>query len=442
MGISKSIFYTVISQFLVQFLGIVSGIFIARMLGPGGKGVLAIFQANAQLFVSVFSLSMGNVVVYFIPSGKIKVEKILGMSMSVLAFAVIGIGITLFFIDSFSQLEKIFYPDSYNLFLYKIWIYLFSVFSIVNAISTGFLQGYKKFNLINKIWIVNSSLNSSIFFILFLLNYKGYFHVNVQIILYVLLLVTFINTILFVYPFFTQLKIKPSFHISKKEIAQVWKYLLFTHLGIVVAILNIRLGLWVLNYYLDAKTIGLYSVAANLIVMFNMIPTAFGNVLMPYLSDFRNNRVNEMFYKYARLNFSILLVSGVLGYFLAVVLIPILYGTSFTGSIILFRGLLLGVLFIGTNRLLAVYISSRNRQDYNFYASFLGLIFNVSVSFILVRYWGVYGVIFSTVFTYLFIWGIMSYFVHVRLKLPWENYFIVNKQDIEDVIEKYKRRKF
>ena len=106
MSIGKNIFNTILSQISVQFLGILSGIFIARLIGPEGKGVFAIYQANAQLLVTFFSLSFGYALTYFIPSGKIRSNKMLGISILItligsicIVFAILFFNYTVFKVD-------------------------------------------------------------------------------------------------------------------------------------------------------------------------------------------------------------------------------------------------------------------------------------------------------------------------------------------------------
>ena len=157
-NISKTIILTFVSQVSIQLLGIISGIFIARFTGPEGKGVFAIYQANAQMLVTFFSLSFGSALTYFIPSRIIKPEKLLGISLLII---IIGSFLSVFLVIVFyySPLKLYLFPSKYSSFLFILWMFSFSTLSIANVIAMGFFQGMKLFNKLNKINIINSIIN-------------------------------------------------------------------------------------------------------------------------------------------------------------------------------------------------------------------------------------------------------------------------------------------
>lgn len=435
MGLNKTIFYTILSQISVQVLGIVSGIFIARLIGPEGKGVFAIYQANAQLLVVFFSLSIGNALTYFIPSGKIRKDKMLGISILVVLIGSIGIVLVILFFY-YTTFKYLFFPTKYSGFLYISWIFFFSFLSIINAIATGLFQGLKKFNVINRISVVNSLINVIFFSSVFLVDKYNYYDINVLDLLYGLLFLILLNTIQFVISFMKNVNIKPSFNISfSKDIKPILNYAFYTHLGVFVGFLNSRLSLWFLNFYLNEVAIGLFSLASNIIGIFTFISAPIGNVLMPYLSSENGKTKKEMFYKYSRLNFSIIFMLAIIGFFLSVPLIPFLYGDKFEYSSTLFQILIPGILFASVSRLLSVYIAASNKQLYNLYASIIGLIINVGLNYFLIKYYGLVGASISASMTYVFICLTMMFFVHNKLSLPIGNYFFMKRQEIVDTLK-------
>lgn len=440
MSLNRNIFFTFLTQIPIQLLGIISGVFIARMIGAEGKGVFAIYQANAQLLCTFFSLSLGNVLTYFIPSGKLKAEKLLGISLLVMLFSsVLIIVLTLLFY--FTDLKIYLFPSNHSGFLYVLWIVLFSILSVITVITTGFLQGLKLFSLINKISVVNSGLNFLFFAILFIAEYYKIISVTVTTLLYALLILTFINVLQFLLPFIYKVKIKPDFNIRlENELKPIFNFTFFTHIGLFINFFNSRLSLWILNYYLNETAIGLFSLATNLIVIFNMISAPIGNVLMPFLSAENGEQKMEMFSKYSKINFMLLFGLSIFSFFIAIPIIPLIYGIEFSSSVLLFQILLPGILFSCVGRMFAVYIAASDKQLYSLYATLIGFFVNIIFNFYLIKYFGLLGAAIAGSLTYIFTSLSLMYYVYVKLKLPLGNYFFMSWKEIKTMLNMIKDR--
>lgn len=433
MSINKNIFYTFLSQIPVQLLGIISGIFITRIVGAEGKGTFAIYQANSLLLVSIFSLSIGNVLTYFIPENKIKIEKILGISIIVIILSSVSVIILALFFY-YTRFNVYLFPIKQNDALYLIWLCLFSIVSIINMIITGFFQGLKLFKIINKVNIVSSIINLCSFGLFFILFYYKIMPVSVKMLLYVLLIVTVINSIQFLVPFYTHVNIKPNYEISyKTEVAPILNFTLITHLSLFIVFLNNRLSLWLLNYYLSETAIGLFSLVSNLIIVFSMISAPIANILLPFITSKEHSEKNPIFYLYSKLNFSILLICGVCSYFIAPYIIPIMYGAEFKDSVILFQILIPGILISCVCRIYAVYITASNKQSYNLYVTIIGFIANIVLSFYLVVHHGLIGIAIASSLTYLVIGLTYFYYIHFKLTLPFGNYLFLTKKDFKQL---------
>ena len=77
--LGKNLVASVFTQVPVFILGVISGVYSTRILGDDAKGAFSLFQANAHLFVLVFSLGIRTGIVYFISSKKISEGLVSGM---------------------------------------------------------------------------------------------------------------------------------------------------------------------------------------------------------------------------------------------------------------------------------------------------------------------------------------------------------------------------
>lgn len=98
-SLSKNILQTLFVQIPNIFLGLIAGIFITRLLGPEGKGIYAIFHANIEVLILIFSFGLNMGLVYFIANKKIAIRKILGISSWILIISTILVCLFLFRIN-------------------------------------------------------------------------------------------------------------------------------------------------------------------------------------------------------------------------------------------------------------------------------------------------------------------------------------------------------
>jgi O-antigen/teichoic acid export membrane protein len=80
MSVSKNAKYSILTQIPTQIFGIISGIFITRILGAEGRGLYAIYYADISLFTTLLDFSIITALIYFTASKKITESKIIGIA--------------------------------------------------------------------------------------------------------------------------------------------------------------------------------------------------------------------------------------------------------------------------------------------------------------------------------------------------------------------------
>jgi len=438
LSLVRNTAYTFLTQFPVQFLGIVSGIFITRILGPEGKGVYAIYHANALLLVTFFSFSLASSIAYFISSKKISLDKMTGIGL-----IAIGIGslltIATIFILVFFNSNIFFFPEDYQNTLYYLWMALFAVTSIANSTLTGFFQGLKKFRTMNRIALSCSILNLIFFAGLYFIHTRHDYQVEPLSVLFLLFAVTFLNLILYIYPFMKIIE-KPVFRLNMKtDIYPLLKFTTYSHLSIFINFFNYRLSLWVLAYYLDEYSIGIYSLSANIVAMFTMISMPIASVIMPYMAEEKDEIKHKIFKRYSRLNLTAISFLMIIAFFICDFIIPWVYGAEFYASALPFKILLPGVLLACQTKLFATYIISYGKQQYNLIATIIGFLASLPLNIFLISAYGVVGAALSTSATFFSVFITVALFAHIKLRLPFVNYFLLSLRDIKQIYSERKR---
>ena len=122
-SLSKNILQTFRLNIPTIFLGVVAGIFITRLLGPEGKGVYTLFQANAQLLSVFLGVSFAQSMIYFISNKKIPKKYVFGNALAIIFLASI-ISFALIFIDN--PIQSLLIPEEYRTLFFK-WYFFFNV---------------------------------------------------------------------------------------------------------------------------------------------------------------------------------------------------------------------------------------------------------------------------------------------------------------------------
>lgn len=437
MSLSRNIFYNILTQIPTAILGFVSGIFITRILGPHGRGVFSIFLADTELFSLFLSFGLSSAMVYFISSKKIAVAKLAGIAVMVLIVcsmltAIIILCFSLFFDDAFI------FPEHFNSVFYS--LYLIAVFplSLLNGFISCFFQGLTKFYEVRFVSIFNSVLNVIFFGVLFFLMRFSFVTLEVRHVLLISLIVLFINSLCWIVFYFRRMCIIPSFHFSIKEhIKPLFVFAGISYLSDIINFMNYRLDIWIVQHFRDSEQVGFYSLAASLAQMFWLFSTPIATVLVPYLSGGAGDALKNL-RLFSRFNCTFVLLLMVISIPLAGFFIPLIYGMSFSSSVIPFLLLLPGMFFSCLTKIFAACIFSRNKPQYNMIATAVGLIFTIALDLILIPRYGIVGASIATSVAYISIFVCVNYFLFFRIKLAFKNYFFLTKQDICEVSDRMK----
>jgi len=416
-----------------MLLGIISGIFITRILGPDGKGIYAVFQANLDFLTFFLGLSIGNGIIYFSSSKKLSPEKLAGMSVYFLA--VICLVLAVFFLLVMgSRFKEVFMPEHYDSLFYVVYLCLAFLVSTINTILSSLIQGYKLFKIINAIALINSVLNVVCFPGLFFLIKIYHIHIEVKEILILSLVILIVNTIITYYFYKRKVDLKVDLNINYKEVVSpFFRYILVVYIGILVNFFNYRLDIWVLmNCSKDMKSVGYYSLAVSIAQMLWLISNPFVNVLLPYLAESNSSiRITRTF-MYSRVNISILIIASIILFFAGRYLIPMVYGSAFKEAVYPFEILLVGLFFSSATKPLGVFFAAEDRFIINTYSNLIGLIFTIIFCFWLIPVYGIVGACVATNASYISMFIFTLGMFLIRAKGYNKNWFLLKKEDIKE----------
>lgn len=419
-------------------LGIVSGIFITRILGPGGRGAYAIFMADLELFGMLLNFSLNTSLIYFIASRRIPENVLLGITIVMLAGGTILLSIILTGIYFFGQ-DSFVFPGDHNDLFYILFLAAGFVLNTFNGSLSAIFQGRSMFRTVNTVIIANSVFNLVFFAVLFAVYYYSQESIGLNEVLALTLVINLLNSLLWYYYFRKRINIKPSFSFSYPDhIRPVAAYSLIAYLSYAVNLINYRLDLWIIEQYRGQEQVGCYSLAVNVAQMFWLVSNPISTVLVPYLSN-PDNHDTSVFQFFSKVNFTTVFLAMILAVILAPILFPLIYGPAFLKSVEPFYYLLPGILFNCTTRIFGTYIQAVNKPEYNLISNVAGALITIPLCFVLIPRYGIVGASITTTLSYLGMLLVTVYFAVGKLKLPWRNYYLLNLNDLLLLSSKLKR---
>lgn len=166
--------------------------------------------------------------------------------------------------------------------------------------------------------------------------------------------------------------------------------------------LNYRLGLFTISLLAGVAAAGLYSLAVSLAQFLWLFSNAMAVVLLPNVAatqqDSRGNAQRTA--QSSRIVFWVTALGAALLGVSAQVVIPLVYGQRFQGSVGPFVLVLPGVAFFSIANVLAAYIAGIGRPRLNLLASFLGLLTIIPLNIVLIPILGVNGAALATSLSY------------------------------------------
>ena len=267
---------TVVSQFSIFIIAVVTSIITARLLGPEGKGQLALVLLIPMLVVTFGRMGIGHAVNYY--AGKTTSTKLIANSLA-LSVLISVLLIIPSFLTVFS-VKSIFFKEVDERFI--IIICSFMPFYLFNNHFISLLQGLYRIDHINIISIARSAINLILLIVLIRIFSLGLTGAIIAAIVSVLLAVFLLAFFLF-----KEINLKEvglDFNLMK----QLLKFGFKSHTGNILKDLSYRSDILIISYFLPAASVGYYTVAVVIGEIIWNIPNAIGSVLLPRVARMDN----------------------------------------------------------------------------------------------------------------------------------------------------------
>lgn len=429
MSLIKSSIRTFLSKLIVLSIGMISSVLIVKIVGVEGKGYLSIFYAFFGILISIFILSIGNGIIFYLNKN---LEKKTVISTSLFLGSLFSL-LTIIVIALFSNKIVSYLGEKSNIIL--VFGILYTFLNIYERIFDSIFVGLKYSKFYNNL----QTAKQIIYFVLITIVYFYFENINYKWILTIAIITLIIKIIIKIKKIINLNLI--GFIFSKSYSKQILDYSLKAHFGVIIQKINTKFDILIVGYVLTVEEIGIYSIALLFSEFIWIIPDSIGLFMFPYLSDGESN--SNKLYKTMKINRILLPIVSLLVVVIPTIcfyLIPFLYGNEFTDSIKPLYVLCIANLLFSVSKIVTKYFSGIGEPMINSKGSFIGFLINCFLTFYLTSYFGLIGAAFSCLISYFFILCFYCFmFFKINKEVRIKDLFLLNSDDIKFIFSLVKK---
>jgi O-antigen/teichoic acid export membrane protein len=370
-------------------LGTISGVILARQLGPHDRGILAIVLLVPSTVITISKLGIAQSIVYAINREKAPVATV-ASNVITLAFILSAISIAAVWFLRETLLSTV-------LRTVPTWALAFALARVpmllLDNYLYGVLQATGRFSLYNRRLVSNEILRLVLVAITVGVLDLG---LPAAVILYTFANATVIISLLVAMRREIPFTIAFDWPVLKSQLSFGLKSWVQT----VAAHLLLRIDIYMVSYFLDPAQTAFYALALHFTEIVLEFPQAIGLVLFPRLASLPKDEVHRLTAQTARRTLMVTIPSALALAYLGPWVIVAWYGKPYApaGAPLAWAGV--GVVMMSLYVILTRDFTSRGRQQINIVAGLLALITNVVLNCYTIPTWGIVGAAVATAVSY------------------------------------------
>lgn len=422
MKFIKSAIVTFASNIAVLLLSFAITIITSRVLGTYGRGVIGVSNNINSFATIILGFGMVSSNVFFVGKDRKNIKEILGVNLVVTLFAIV-VAVVLYIVNQFYAINILFKGlDNNTLIIVLITIPITNLKSAFINLLLG-MQEIGKFNKLN---IIDRFL-TFLLLVVFIFTTKSVYWVVVSNMLASLLTLIIVSAILFI-------KYKNKIAFSINLFWDMMKYGIKAQIGNAIQILNYRLDVFVIQYFLTISDVGIYSNAVVLAETMLKVSTSIATVVFPMTTNSKDKLgIKDFINKVTRVTFTIILIGSVILGAISKPLITLLFKKDFSSGSEALVLLIPGIAIFSISNILANYLAGIGKIENNIVASTAGCIITIVLDLILIPKMGINGASIATSISYI-VSTLVTIYYYIRItKSSLKELFIINKDDIKDI---------
>lgn len=215
--------------------------------------------------------------------------------------------------------------------------------------------------------------------------------------------------------------------ITMTELKSIMKFGLFPMLSMLMATLNYRVDVLMLDHYVSDATIGIYSIGVLLADRMWLVPDALKGVMVSNITKGKDS--SEVSYVLRICNtLCLVIVLGVI--LIGKQFINFVFGAEYDGAYNITLILLMGVFPMISYKVITAYNTVIGKQNVSFVILSLSVILNIASNYFLIPKYGIYGAGIASVVSYLICSVLFIVYFCKITNEKYSNMLLINKNDI------------
>jgi O-antigen/teichoic acid export membrane protein len=394
--LKKSVFYnssiTIVRQILSLIIGLFAITIIARMLGPEKQGQYTLAILLPTILYTFFNSGLSISTVYFIGQNKYSDSEVFHSNFFIsilLSLFSISVGLIIVYFLS----DYFFANISFKLLLYVLMII---PLIFIQKILHSFLHSKENFSKLNLVVILNQ-LGLLFFSLLFI------WLLNLSV-LGAVLSFACTQLLMAIVSYFIikkEYNLAFSLNFSASYLKESLVFGLKGHASNILTFLSYRVDVFLIAYFIDDVSVGIYSIAVLLVERVWLIPQAVSSVLFARISNLKTDLEKTNFTAFASRNTIFLTsMSGIVLAIFSPWLIEILFGAEFNQSVTPFIYMIPGVILFSLSKILANDFVGRGFPQVNSYIALVVALVNIVLNIVLIPDFGLKGAAIATSICY------------------------------------------
>lgn len=426
MNFKKELIKNILFKGVNFLLSFVVTVLIVRLLGTNGNGIYSLFIANTAIIALVISFSLNSGITYYTAKNEFSPIALL----NTLAFILLIQLVFILFAEKifYAVFGFSFYVDINSSHL-SLWGCMYLIALLANGYLSAIFNGKKWFDTLNLLTVITNIIFVIVFGYLLFKN-NSYNIQHTLLILKIYILVTALQALLNLVILLK--KINFGFRLTFLNHKQI--KLIFTYAGIAFfcnffQFLAYRMDFWFIDYFHNKEELGLYALASKLNQVLWLIPMTIAAVIIPFTVT-AADQLMEKVKMILRILFNGYLILGILLAILSPVFIPLIFGNSFSGTVLPFIILLPGVIIFSITTVLAAYFAGINRQDINLKISIFCFLIILIGDILLVPKFDKEGAAIASCIGYAFSGFFSLYVFSKQSQWSFKELLLIKKEDI------------
>lgn len=421
MKFLRSAIMTFCTNVLLLLTAVATSIITSRALGAEGKGVLAVSTNILSFSIIIFGFGFAASNVYFVGEDRNNTRKItfVNIVMSLLSILVL---IPLYLLNLKFRFGIFDGVNDMILVIVMVTVPFLNLKTCLINVILGMqeIKGYNKLNLTDKVLTLGMLIAAVLF-------NKDPISVIISNLVSVIIILTLVL-------YNINKRSEGRYHFDAKMLKLMLGYGIKAQIGNLVQLLNYRVNIFIINYFMTIAQVGIYSNAVALGETLWQVSGSIATVVFPMTTGSKNKEELKYFInKVTRISFTLIIIFAVVLALISDKIILLMFGKDFIGASEPLIFLLPGISVFSISNILANYMAGIAKIQYNIYSSLISFVFTMVFNVLLVPVMGINGAAVATSLSYAaFTVSSICFYKHTT-KVKIKDIIILKKEDIEEV---------